>query len=80
VIPDTEEENVPERRPVPPVPPVSTILPGEVGRTLEDFLRHLRDGYSGTPAPHTHPGLPAPGGVTLSADEMVALSFFLGGC
>jgi len=76
-----DQPNVPGRRHPPPVPVFSRLLPGEAGIALEDFLRHLRDEFSGEPAPHTHPGLPAVGSVPgVSGEEAAAIAFFLGGC
>lgn len=43
---DKEPANVPTGRHLPPVPPFTKLLPGAVGRILEDYLRHVRDMYA----------------------------------
>lgn len=40
------------RRHIPTVPKFSLLFPGPAGIALEDFCRHVKDAYSGLPAPH----------------------------
>ena len=48
-----------ERRPIPPLPNLARLSEDRRWRTLEDWLRHLFDSYSGSPSPHASTHLPA---------------------